>query len=142
LGAAGVVDATTADAAIAAREAAGPFDCVIEITGIPALIESALSAVRPGGKLVVFGGSEPGATAQFDLARLHYEDLSVRGVFHHTPATVRESLALLESSAIDVRGLVTDRMPLEATAEAMRRFDAGDTMKIAIAPGGRPPLVA
>jgi L-iditol 2-dehydrogenase len=95
---------------------------------------------RPGGRVLLFGGSASGATAALDLARVHYDALSVRGVFHHTPRTVRESLALLASGSIDVGPLVSDRLPLDETAEAMRRFDAGE-LKLAIAPGGRPPAV-
>ncbi|MCS6801090.1 MAG: zinc-binding dehydrogenase [Chloroflexota bacterium] len=118
----------------------GRPDVVIEITGIPALIEQAVAIAQPGGRVVLFGGSPAGATAALDLARVHYDALTVRGVFHHTPRTVRQALQLLTSGAIRVAPLVSDRLPLEETAEAMRRFDAGE-LKLAIAPGGRPPAV-
>jgi L-iditol 2-dehydrogenase len=140
LGATSTINATAADLAGQLWAETGGADVVIEITGIPALIEQAVAMARPGGRVLLFGGSASGATAALDLARVHYDALSVRGVFHHTPRTVRESLALLASGSIDVGPLVSDRLPLDETAEAMRRFDAGE-LKLAIAPGGRPPAV-
>lgn len=119
----------------------GGADLVIEITGIPELIEQAAEMVRPGGRVILFGGSTPGSRASFDLGRLHYEEVSIRGVFHHTPASVRRSLELLVSGQIDVDPLVSGRYSLEDSALAMKEFDSGRTMKLAIAPGGRPPLV-
>ncbi|MFN8535152.1 MAG: zinc-binding dehydrogenase [Dehalococcoidia bacterium] len=140
-GATAAIDATRGDLVEQVLAATGGADVVIEITGIPELIEKAIAMARPGGRVILFGGSAAGATAALDIARVHYDALSLRGVFHHTPRTVRRSLALLASGAIDVAPLVGERMPLEAAAEAMRRFDSGETMKLAIAPGGRPPAV-
>ncbi|MCL6646794.1 MAG: zinc-binding dehydrogenase [Chloroflexi bacterium] len=124
------------------RRLIGSADAVVEITGIPSLIEQAVHLLRPGGRLLVFGGSATGATVSLDLTRVHYDELTVRGAFHHTPATVRQSLDLLTRGAITVEPLVSDRLPLQAAAEAMRRFDSGETLKLAIAPRGRPPAVA
>lgn len=140
LGATSTISAAEGDLARRVVAETGGADVVIEVTGIPSLIEQAVAMARPGGRVLLFGGSAAGATAALDLARVHYDALSVRGVFHHTPRSVRQSFELLTSGAVDVAPLVSDRLPLEETAEAMRRFDAGE-FKLAIAPGGRPPAV-
>ena len=49
----------------------------------------------------------------FDSYRLHYEELTLRGAFHHTPATVRAALAFLASGAYPWERLVTHEIPLE-----------------------------
>ncbi|GIW08225.1 MAG: dehydrogenase [Dehalococcoidia bacterium] len=140
LGATSVIQANSGDLATSVLAETGGVDVVVEITGIPSLIEQAVAMAKPGGRVLLFGGSPAGATAALDLARVHYDALTVRGVFHHTPRTVRRALELLASGAIDVASLVSDRLPLEETAEAMRRFDEGE-LKLAIAPRGRPPAV-
>jgi L-iditol 2-dehydrogenase len=140
LGATATVQADGSDLVARVRGEIGAPDIVIDVTGIPALIEQAVAMVKPGGRIILFGGSATGSTAALDLARVHYDALTVRGVFHHTPGTVRRSFELLTTDSIDVAPLVSDRLPLEEAAEAMRRFDEGE-LKLAIAPGGRPPAV-
>jgi len=47
-----------------------------------------------------------------DAYRLHYEELTLRGSFHHTPATVRAALGFLASGAHPWAELVTHRVLL------------------------------
>ena len=49
----------------------------------------------------------------FDAFRLHYEELTVRGSFHHTPSTVRAALAFLASGAYPWERLITHRVLLD-----------------------------
>jgi L-iditol 2-dehydrogenase len=48
-----------------------------------------------------------------DAYRVHYEELTLRGSFHHTPATVRAALAFLASGAYPWDRLVTHRVSLD-----------------------------
>ena len=58
--------------------------------------------------------------------------MSIIGVFHHTPRTVRTALALIASGRIDVDALVTHQMPLERLEEAFQLMISGETLKVAI----------
>ena len=48
-----------------------------------------------------------------DARRIHYEELTLRGAFHHTPRTVRAALAFLASGAWPWERLLTHEVSLE-----------------------------
>ncbi|HVP75255.1 MAG TPA: zinc-binding dehydrogenase [Gaiellaceae bacterium] len=91
-------------------------DVVIEATGSADGWRDAVALVRPGGTVVLFSGLPTGTEVPFDAFRLHYEQLTVRGVFHHTPRTVRAALAFLASGARPWRRLITHEVGLEGVA--------------------------
>jgi L-iditol 2-dehydrogenase len=88
-------------------------DVVVEAVGSDEAWHDALELVRPGGTVLFFGGREVGV----DTFRLHYEELTLRGAFHHTPANVRAALAFLASGAHPWERLVTHRVGLEGVAD-------------------------
>jgi L-iditol 2-dehydrogenase len=88
-------------------------DVVIEAVGSDAAWSDAVELVRPGGTVVMFGGLPRDARPPVDAYRLHYEELTVRGSFHHTPATVRAALGFLGSGAYPWERLVTHRILLD-----------------------------
>jgi L-iditol 2-dehydrogenase len=73
----------------------------------------ALGLVRKGGTVVLFSGLPAGERVSFDAHRLHYDELTVRGAFHHTPQTVRAALAFLASGAYPWRRLLTHEVGLD-----------------------------
>ncbi len=101
----------------------GAFDRVIEAAGQPAAWERAIRLAAPGATVVLFGGLKAGTSVPVDAYRLHYEALTLRGVFHHAPRHVRAALDLLAADAASFRALVTHEfaladvvVPLEMTA--------------------------
>ena len=91
-------------------------DVVIEATGSAEGWRDALALVRPGGTVVLFSGLPSGTEVPFDAFRLHYEQVTVRGVFHHTPRAVRAALAFLASGARPWRRLITHEVGLDGVA--------------------------
>jgi L-iditol 2-dehydrogenase len=131
------VDAlTTPDLPARLRELAGGrgADVTIDATGRPEVWELALDAVGRGGTVVFFGGCAPGTSIKVDTRRAHYEELTLVGAFHHTPAMIRRAVELLESRAIDPEGLLTHRMGLERVPEALALAARGQAMKVLIDP--------
>jgi L-iditol 2-dehydrogenase len=88
-------------------------DVVIEAAGSETAWQQALELARPGGTVLYFGGREAGAELRVDAYRLHYEELTLRGAFHHAPRHVRAALAFLASGAYPWQRLVTHRVRLE-----------------------------
>jgi len=88
-------------------------DVVIEAAGTEQAWGDALELVRPGGTVLFFGGLEHGAQVGVDAYRLHYEELTLRGSFHHTPRHVRAALAFLASGAYPWERLITHEVSLE-----------------------------
>ena len=88
-------------------------DVVIEAAGTEQAWSDAVSLVRPGGTVVMFGGLPRDARPPVDAYRVHYEEVTVRGSFHHTPQTVRAALVFLASDAYPWTRLVTHRVSLD-----------------------------
>jgi L-iditol 2-dehydrogenase len=108
-------------------------DVVIEAVGSDAGWTDAIELVRPGGTVVMFGGLPRDARPPVDAYRLHYEELTVRGSFHHTPATVRAALGFLGSGAYPWERLVTHRILL-ADLPALFADPPRDLLKAAVVP--------
>ncbi len=88
-------------------------DIVIEAAGTVQAWREALGLVRPGGTVLFFGGLPSGTSIEVDSYRLHYEELTLRGTFHHAPRHVRAALAFLASGAYPWERLITHEVSLE-----------------------------
>jgi L-iditol 2-dehydrogenase len=108
-------------------------DVVIEAAGTDEAWQRAVELVRPGGRVVFFGGRERGSELRVDTYRLHYEELTLRGAFHHTPRHVRAALAFLFSGAYPWERLVTHRVGLDGVA-ALFADPPRDYVKAAVIP--------
>jgi L-iditol 2-dehydrogenase len=108
-------------------------DVVIEAAGTERAWDDALGLVRPGGTVVFFGGLPRETAVPVDSYRLHYEELTLRGAFHHTPSTVRAALAFLASGAYPWERLITHQVGLEGVA-ALLADPPRDFLKAAVVP--------
>jgi L-iditol 2-dehydrogenase len=108
-------------------------DIVIEAAGTEAAWRRAVELVRPGGTVVLFGGLPGTIEPALDAHRLHYEELTLRGAFHHTPRHVRAALAFLASGAFPFERLVTHRVGLEGVAGLLTN-PPRDYLKAAVVP--------
>jgi L-iditol 2-dehydrogenase len=108
-------------------------DVVVEAAGSEEAWRTAVELVRPGGTVLLFGGLPREAAPPVDAYRLHYEELTLRGAFHHTPRTVRAALAFLASGAAPWERLVTHRVGLEGVA-ALFDDPPDDLLKAAVLP--------
>ncbi|MEJ7568877.1 MAG: zinc-binding dehydrogenase [Gaiellaceae bacterium] len=108
-------------------------DIVIEAAGTEEAWRRALELVRSAGTVVFFGGRERGSELRVDTFRLHYEELTLRGAFHHAPRHVRAALAFLTSGARPFERLITHRVGLEGVA-ALLADPPRDYLKAAVVP--------
>jgi L-iditol 2-dehydrogenase len=141
MGAAAVVDA--ADSGwedVLRRETPGGTGAhvVVEAAGTSDGAAAALRSVRKGGLVQMFAGCPAGTTVPLDVARLHYEEITVTSSFHHTPASVREALRLIATGALDADLLITRERPLDDVPAVLAEAARGsDDLKTAIVPPAR-----
>jgi L-iditol 2-dehydrogenase len=102
-----------AEAAGAMTGALRDHDVVFEAVGRPEAWRVAVEACAPGGCVVLVGGCAGGSEARLPTGPLHYDEVDVRGAFHHAPAEVDEALRLLASGAVDWRALAAGPVTLE-----------------------------
>ena len=108
-------------------------DVVFEAAGSDTAWIDATELARPGGTVVMFGGLPRDARPPIDAYRLHYEELTVRGSFHHSPSTVRAALGFLASGAYPWDRLVTHRVLLD-DLPALFADPPRDLLKAAVVP--------
>jgi L-iditol 2-dehydrogenase len=117
-----------------AADALGEHDLVFEAVGRVEAWEQAVAATRPGGTAVLVGGCPNGTTVQLATAPLHYDEVDVRGAFHHTRAEVDRALALLAAGELDWQALAGDVVGLEDLAGALQAPSAGEARKLVVEP--------
>ncbi|WP_058185518.1 zinc-dependent alcohol dehydrogenase [Terracidiphilus gabretensis] len=111
LGAAHVVQTRTIRQAIKQTRTLTPnnrgVDIAIEAVGVPEAWEEAIELVRKGGIVNFFGGPPADSRVSLDTNRIHYNDITMRATFHHTPAICRRSLELIASGRFQAGAFIT-----------------------------------
>lgn len=110
------------------------LDVAIECVGLPEIWERIFSCVRPGGTVHFFGGCKSGSTVTFDTTKMHYGDIKLMSVFHHTPKYFRMALDYIASEQVQVEKLITDTLPLNKVEWAMKQHIEGKAIKFLIKP--------
>lgn len=109
-------------------------DVVIEAVGLPQVWEEALRMVRKGGDVTLFGGAPKGTEISVDTYLLHYSQLTIRGIFHHTPYTVMLAYELLRGPQFQADPFVSGVEPLENVLDALERHGRQEGIKYEIRP--------
>lgn len=108
---------------------------VVEASGTADGTAAALRLVRKGGLVQLFAGTPSGTTVPLDVARLHYEEITLTSSFHHTPQAIREALRLIAAGEVDADRLITRERPLDDVPAVLAEAARGsDDLKTAIVP--------
>ena len=109
-------------------------DVAIEAVGLPDVWEQTISMVRKGGTVNLFGGCKRGTKVSIDTSLIHYSQINIKGVFHHTPGHVKRALNLICNKEIDIDSLITDEFSLSEISTVIRMMLAHRGIKIAMIP--------
>jgi len=94
-------------------------DVVFEAVGRPEAWRDAVEACAPGGCVVFVGGCATGSDAHLPTRPLHYDELDLRGAFHHSPAEVDRALRALADGTVDWRSLAAGPIGLAELPTAL-----------------------
>lgn len=106
------------------------LDVAIECVGLPEIWERMFSLVRRGGIVHLFGGCSAGTSVNIDTRRLHYDEVNIISVFHHTPKYFRQALELISSGQVDVEKLITKTMQMKYAKRALEMHGNGEAIKV------------
>jgi L-iditol 2-dehydrogenase len=109
-------------------------DVAIEAVGTPETWELAVTLARPGGLVNFFGGCASGTSVTLATRPVHYSELTLKGVFHHTPAYFAHALDLIDNRQVDVEALVTARYPLASLLQVFELLQEKQGVKYALIP--------
>ena len=97
-------------------------------------LHAARSAVRGGGKVLLFAQTRRGDKTPVDLSTVCVDEKDLIGSYSSDVTLQSEAARLVFSRQLDVREIITDTFPLEQTAEAVRMAanPAGKSLKIVV----------
>ncbi|MCC6728032.1 MAG: zinc-binding dehydrogenase [Chthonomonadales bacterium] len=112
----------------------GP-DVVVECVGQRETWEQAIAMPRKAGTVNLFGGCPRDTFVQIDTSRVHYDEITLRGTFHHTPDTVRRALRLIVDGDVPASALIQQHADLHELPSVLRSLMNGNcAVKVAISP--------
>ena len=92
-------------------------EIVIEASGNPAVFDIAFPCLDLGGQLLYFSGPVPDTKYNLDVYKTHYNNYTIKGIFHLTPASVRKAREMLMSGRLSVDRLLTNSATLSEITE-------------------------
>lgn len=94
------------------------YDRVLDCTGVPAVVWSAIRTVRPHGRVTVVGQAAPTVDG-LPLGYLQRYEIDLVTAFRYAHA-FPTAIALAASGAVDITRLITGRFPLDQAALAVQ----------------------
>jgi 2-desacetyl-2-hydroxyethyl bacteriochlorophyllide A dehydrogenase len=104
------------------------FNCVIDTTGVAAVIEQAFWAVKRGGKLMVFGVAPHEARISLPPFRIYNEEITIVGSMA-VQNSFQGALDLIQGGVISMQTLLSTPYSLEEYAQALERVRRGEGLK-------------
>src|SRR2546422_4799792 len=94
------------------------FNCVIDATGVPAVIENAFMAVKSGGKFIVFWGASNEARISLSPFRIYNDEITILGSMAIL-FSFQAALDLISSGVINTQAMLTEALPLQDFSRAL-----------------------
>jgi len=135
LGADLAFDPTTDDAPNAIKLLTGGLgvDLAIVATANLKALESAFDTVRKGGTVILFGAPTRGSLLTLDVSRIFLREVRFQSSYSTSETEMRIALELVRSNRIKPSEMITDRLPLSRTIEAIGLADrATETIKVIV----------
>jgi L-iditol 2-dehydrogenase len=111
-------------------------DAVLLAVPFPKLVDEALAAARPGGRVLLFAQNDPEMRIEFAAAGVGVEEKEILGSYSADVEMQEESARLVFSHDLPVAKLITHLFPLEKFAEglALAAHPTSESMKVMILP--------
>jgi 2-desacetyl-2-hydroxyethyl bacteriochlorophyllide A dehydrogenase len=109
------------------------FHCVVDATGVAAAMEQAFTAVKRGGKFMIFGVATAEARITLPPFRIYNEEITVLGSMA-VLNSFAPALDLLSAGIIDSEAMLTAALPLQDFAQALELVRRGEGVKTQVLP--------
>jgi L-iditol 2-dehydrogenase len=100
------------------------------------VVNQSLDLLRGGGQLLLFAHTKSGDEFTIDLSKICVQEKQLIGSYSSDFLLQKEVADLVFSRKLDVRKLITHRLPLEKTAEAIQLAarPSADALKVVVTP--------
>jgi L-iditol 2-dehydrogenase len=110
-----------------------PVDVAFEVSGSDAALSDAISAVRPGGRVVLVG-IPPGDRTSFEAAAARRKELALLECRRMHASDLPRAIELVAAGSIDLTSLITHRFTLSDAQEAFQTLAARRGVKVIVNP--------
>lgn len=110
------------------------YDKVVECTGQKEIWLRSIDFARKGGVVLLFGGLKSGTEVCYDAARIHYDEITLKGAFHYNPEDVREAFKLICSKKLKLKELISGKFSLSQIQKAFEKLSREEGIKYLIEP--------
>jgi L-iditol 2-dehydrogenase len=94
-------------------------ELVIEAVGRPEAWELAVAMAAPGGTVNLFGGCARDSAFTVPTARVHYEQVTLLGTYHHAPRYLARALEILAAAEHPWASLLSAEITLDELPERL-----------------------
>jgi L-iditol 2-dehydrogenase len=129
-----VFDPTTDDApkAISLLTRGIGVDLAIVATANLNALESAFNTVRKGGTVLQFGAPARGSLFTLDMGRMFLREVRFQSSYSTSETEMRMALELIASKRIRPAEIITDRLHLSRTVEALALAEHAEAVKVIV----------
>jgi threonine dehydrogenase-like Zn-dependent dehydrogenase len=112
-------------------------DAVIEVCGVPAVINQGLQMLRTGGRYVLGGLVSPGANVTIDANMLVKRWVTMRGIHNYHPRHLIQALefVMANRNRFPFKDIVDSKFALKDLDAAFKKASERTVLRAAIVPG-------
>jgi L-iditol 2-dehydrogenase len=100
-------------------------------------MKQALSSVGRGGTILMYAPTTPGVELPVRVDELWKNGVRIVTSYAAAKEDLEEAMGLIAGGKVDVRGMITHRLPIEKTGEGFRLVAGGrESIKVIIRPHG------
>ncbi len=126
-------NSSTSDVPKAIRKlTGGGADIAIDAVGLPQVIEAGFNSLRNGGRLLCLGYSEKPVT--LNASRIMYREMEILGSLGCRPVDYPRCIELARIGKLQVKPLVTAKLPLEQINDAFNLLRKGEGIRSVVIP--------
>jgi len=119
----------------AGEEVSVKADIVIVCTGAEAAAKQALNSVDRGGTIMFFAVPEPGFNLLVPINEFWRNEITIKTSYGAAPDDLKTALNLIKDNKINVKDMITHRLPLSETGKGFRLVaEAKESLKVIVEP--------
>jgi NADPH2:quinone reductase len=109
------------------------FNCVIDATGVAAVIENAFNAVKRGGKFMIFGVAGHEARISLSPFRIYNDEITIVGSMA-VLFSFQAAIDVMSAGVIDTQTMLTTALAMDEFPRALEMVRRGEGVKTQILP--------
>ncbi len=110
-------------------------DRVVLCTGALSAIPQALASVERGGIVLFFAVPPPGKDVPVPMGQFWRDEISLSTSYAASPSDIAQAIKLIRARRVNVRDMVTHRLPLAETQKGFQKVAAAeDSLKVIVNP--------